>query len=50
MKSGFKLGDFELTWLNGLSKTAPNLVVVISHDEDQRLQYIKDRLLGDGFE
>ncbi len=40
----------ELSWLNGLTKTEPNLAVVISHDEDQRLQYIRDRILGDGFE
>ncbi len=40
----------ELSWLNGLTRTEPNLAVVISHDEDQRLQYIRDRVLGDGFE
>jgi glyoxylase-like metal-dependent hydrolase (beta-lactamase superfamily II) len=40
----------ELTWLNGLMRTQPNLAIVVSHDEDQRLQYIRDRVLGDGFE
>ena len=40
----------ELSWLNGLTRTEPNVAVVISHDEDQRLQYIRDRILGDGFE
>ncbi len=40
----------ELSWLNGLTRTEPNVTVVISHDEDQRLQYIRDRVLGDGFE
>jgi len=40
----------ELTWLNGLMRNEPNVAIVISHDEDQRLQYIRDRVLGDGFE
>jgi glyoxylase-like metal-dependent hydrolase (beta-lactamase superfamily II) len=40
----------ELTWLNGLMKSEPNIAIVISHDEDQRLQYIRDKVLGDGFE
>jgi glyoxylase-like metal-dependent hydrolase (beta-lactamase superfamily II) len=40
----------ELTWLNGLMRNEPNIAIVISHDEDQRLQYIRDRVLGDGFE
>jgi len=40
----------ELSWLNGLTRTEPNVAVVISHDEEQRLQYIRDRVLGDGFE
>lgn len=39
----------ELTWLNGLMKTEKNLAIVISHDEDQRLDYIKQGLLGDKF-
>jgi len=40
----------ELTWLNGLMRNEPSIAIVISHDEDQRLQYIRDRVLGDGFE
>ena len=40
----------ELSWLNSLMRTEPNLSLVISHDEDQRLQYIRQRILGDGFE
>jgi hypothetical protein len=31
-------------------RNEPNIAIVISHDEDQRLQYIRDRVLGDGFE
>ena len=40
----------ELSWLNGLMRSEPNIAIVISHDEDQRLQYIRDKVLGDGFE
>jgi len=40
----------ELSWLNGLMRLEPNIAIVISHDEDQRLQYIRDHVLGDGFE
>jgi glyoxylase-like metal-dependent hydrolase (beta-lactamase superfamily II) len=40
----------ELGWLNGLSRTEKNLSIVISHDEDQRRQYIEQGVLGDGFE
>jgi glyoxylase-like metal-dependent hydrolase (beta-lactamase superfamily II) len=40
----------ELNWLNGLSRTEKNLAIVISHDEDQRRQYIEQGILGDGFE
>jgi glyoxylase-like metal-dependent hydrolase (beta-lactamase superfamily II) len=39
----------ELTWLNGLMKSEPNLTIVISHDEEQRLDYVKRGLLGDKF-
>ena len=38
----------ELSWLNGVMKNEKNVVIVISHDEDQRLDYIKQGLLGDG--
>ena len=40
----------ELDWLNGLSRTEKNLSIVISHDEEQRRQYIEQGVLGDGFE
>jgi len=40
----------ELTWLNGLSKSEKNLTIVISHDEEQRLQYLQQKLLGNGLE
>jgi glyoxylase-like metal-dependent hydrolase (beta-lactamase superfamily II) len=40
----------ELTWLNGLTKTEKNVTVVLSHDEDQRLAYIKQKLIGDRLE
>jgi glyoxylase-like metal-dependent hydrolase (beta-lactamase superfamily II) len=40
----------ELDWLNGLSRTEKNLSIVISHDEEQRRQYIEQGILGDGFE
>jgi len=39
----------ELNWLNGLSVAEKNLSIVISHDEEQRREYIKG-VLGDGFE
>jgi glyoxylase-like metal-dependent hydrolase (beta-lactamase superfamily II) len=40
----------ELTWLNGLFRTEKNLSIVISHDEEQRRDYIAKGILGDGFE
>jgi glyoxylase-like metal-dependent hydrolase (beta-lactamase superfamily II) len=40
----------ELAWLNGLSHSQKNLSIVISHDEEQRRQYIEQGILGDGFE
>ena len=40
----------QLAWLNGLSKTEPRLLIVASHDEEQRLDLIRRQLLGDGFE
>ena len=36
----------ELRWLNGLSRTDPNLVIVASHDDEQRIDLIKKGLLG----
>jgi glyoxylase-like metal-dependent hydrolase (beta-lactamase superfamily II) len=40
----------ELTWLNSLMQNEKNLTVVLSHDEEQRLDYIKQKLLGDHLE
>jgi glyoxylase-like metal-dependent hydrolase (beta-lactamase superfamily II) len=40
----------ELAWLNSLMRNEKNLTVVLSHDEEQRLDYIKQRLLGDHLE
>jgi hypothetical protein len=40
----------ELAWLNGVMKNEKNVVIVVSHDEDQRLDYIKRGLLGDGLQ
>jgi glyoxylase-like metal-dependent hydrolase (beta-lactamase superfamily II) len=40
----------ELAWLNGVMKNEKNVVIVVSHDEDQRLDYIKQGLLGDGLQ
>ena len=40
----------QLTWLNGLSRTDKNLVIVVSHDDEQRKQYIEKGLLGKSLE
>ena len=40
----------ELNWLNGLMRSEKNLSIVISHDEEQRRDYIARGVLGDGFE
>jgi glyoxylase-like metal-dependent hydrolase (beta-lactamase superfamily II) len=40
----------ELDWLNGLSRSEKNLSIVISHDEEQRRDYVAQGILGDGFE
>jgi glyoxylase-like metal-dependent hydrolase (beta-lactamase superfamily II) len=40
----------ELKWLNGLMKTEKNLTVVLSHDEEQRVDLIRQKLLGDHLE
>jgi glyoxylase-like metal-dependent hydrolase (beta-lactamase superfamily II) len=40
----------ELNWLSGLFRSEKNLSIVISHDEDQRREYIAQGILGDGFE
>jgi hypothetical protein len=40
----------ELQWLNQLTRSEKNLTVVLSHDEEQRLDLINRKILGDGFE
>jgi glyoxylase-like metal-dependent hydrolase (beta-lactamase superfamily II) len=40
----------QLTWLNGLEKTEKNLHIVVSHDDEQRKQYIANGVLGGVFE
>ncbi len=40
----------ELNWLNGLGRTEKNLAIVISHDDEQRRDYIAQGILGDGLE
>ena len=40
----------ELKWLNMLMRTEPNLTVVVSHDEEQRLALTRRKILGDGLE
>jgi glyoxylase-like metal-dependent hydrolase (beta-lactamase superfamily II) len=40
----------ELQWLHDLTQTQKNLTVVLSHDEEQRLDLIKRKVLGDGLE
>ena len=40
----------ELTWLNGIMRNEPNITIVVSHDEDQRLQLVARGLLGTEFE
>jgi glyoxylase-like metal-dependent hydrolase (beta-lactamase superfamily II) len=40
----------QLTWLNGLSRTASNLVVVASHDEEQHAELVQKGLLSSRLE
>jgi glyoxylase-like metal-dependent hydrolase (beta-lactamase superfamily II) len=40
----------QLRWLNGLSRTEPNLVIVASHDDEERQELIRSGVLGDRFE
>jgi glyoxylase-like metal-dependent hydrolase (beta-lactamase superfamily II) len=40
----------QLAWLNGLTQTEPRLLIVASHDEEQRLDLTRRKLLGDRFE
>ena len=40
----------QLRWLNGLMKTDKNLVIVVSHDDEQRKDYIEKGILGGALE
>jgi glyoxylase-like metal-dependent hydrolase (beta-lactamase superfamily II) len=40
----------QLTWLNGLEKSEKNLHIVVSHDDEQRKQYVAAGILGGKFE
>jgi glyoxylase-like metal-dependent hydrolase (beta-lactamase superfamily II) len=40
----------QLTWLNGLEKSEKNVHIVVSHDDEQRKQYVAAGLLGGKFE
>jgi glyoxylase-like metal-dependent hydrolase (beta-lactamase superfamily II) len=40
----------QLRWLNRLLKTDPNLVIVASHDDEQRRELVQKGLLGPGFQ
>jgi len=40
----------QLRWLNGLMKSEKNLYIVVSHDEEQRKEYIEKGVLGGRFE
>jgi glyoxylase-like metal-dependent hydrolase (beta-lactamase superfamily II) len=40
----------ELKWLNGLMRSEKNLTVVVSHDEEERLDLVNRKILGDRFE
>jgi len=40
----------QLTWLNGLSRTAPNLLIVASHDEEQHTELVQKGVLANRLE
>lgn len=40
----------QLKWLNCLTKTEKNLVIVVSHDDEQRKEYIEKGILGRALE
>jgi glyoxylase-like metal-dependent hydrolase (beta-lactamase superfamily II) len=40
----------QLTWLNGLSRTAPNLAVIASHDEEQHVELVAKGVLASRLE
>ena len=40
----------QLTWLNGLSRSAPNLVIVASHDDEQHADLVQKGVLSNRLE
>lgn len=40
----------QLTWLNELSRTEPNLVIVASHDDEQHVELVREKLLSNRLE
>jgi glyoxylase-like metal-dependent hydrolase (beta-lactamase superfamily II) len=40
----------QLSWLNELSRTEPDLVIVASHDEEQHIELTRQQLLSNRFE
>jgi glyoxylase-like metal-dependent hydrolase (beta-lactamase superfamily II) len=40
----------QLRWLNGLARTDPNLVIIASHDEEQRMSLVQQGVLGGRFD
>jgi len=40
----------QLRWLNGVMRAEPGVVIVASHDEEQRLALVASRRIGGGFE
>lgn len=40
----------ELAWLNQIYKNEENVHILLSHDDDQRKEYVKDGILGGQFE
>ena len=40
----------QLTWLNGLSRSEPRLVIVASHDDEEHAELIQKGMLGARFE
>lgn len=50
VKEDVPMVNAELQWLHDLAMTDKNLTVVLSHDEEQRLDLIKRKVLGDGLE
>jgi hypothetical protein len=40
----------QLTWLNELSRTEPDMVIVASHDEEQHTELTRQELLSNRFE